>query len=89
MRRKTYFGYCTHIYAVTYLQSTILCSHDALLIRAFGHNNNVSLRHDLPKTVADNVDDHFLPAVFTSRLAAITLRQISNVLHDALHNRCR
>ena len=30
-------------------------------------------------------DDHFLPTVFTPRLAVIALTQISSVLHDAMH----
>ena len=43
----------------------------------------------IPRTVADNVDDRFLPAVLTLRLATITHRQIGNVFHDALHERCK
>jgi len=54
-------------------------SHDALLTRAYG----------LPATVAHDVDDHFLPAVLTPRLATIVLTQIGDVLHDALHRPCK
>lgn len=34
--------------------------HDAFMIRAFGRTDAVSLRYDLPKTVAGNVEDHLL-----------------------------
>jgi len=61
-------------------------SHDAFLIRAYGSNNTESSRVDLLTTVADDVDDHFLPAVLTSRLVGIVPTQIGNVLHDALHS---
>ena len=43
----------------------------------------------IPKTVADNVDDRFLPAVLTLRLATITHRQVRDVFHNALHDRCK
>ena len=62
---------------------------DALLIRTYGRNNTKSSRVDLPTTVADDVDDHFLPAVFTPRLAGIVITQIGNVLHDSLHTPCK
>jgi len=78
MRRETDLGYCTHIYAP--LQAPVDdISHDALLIHAYG----------LLMTVADDVDDHFLLAVLTLRLAAIMLTQIGNVIHDALHSPCK
>ena len=63
-------------------------SHDALLKRASGHNNTKRVRVGLPPTVADDVNDQ-LPADLTSRLAAIVLIQVGNILHDALHSRCK
>src|SRR5207302_7138589 len=63
-------------------------SHDALPIHASGRNNVERSRVELPTTVADDVNDHLLPAVLTSRLAAIVLTQIANILHDALHSPC-
>jgi hypothetical protein len=62
---------------------------DARLIRAHGLNNTENLRVDLPKTIADDVVDHFLPAVLTPRFPAIVLTRIGNVLHDALHSPCK
>ena len=62
-------------------------SHDALLMGASGRNNTGSSRIDLPTTVADDVNDH-LPVVFTSRLGAIVLTQLSNIFHDAQHGPC-
>ena len=44
---------------------------------------------DIPKTVADNVDDYFLTALLTLRLAAITHRLIGNIFHDTPHDRCK
>ena len=41
-------------------------SHDALQIRASGRNNADRWRVDLPTTVADDVNDHLLPAVPSS-----------------------
>ena len=64
-------------------------SYDALLIRAYGSSNIQSSRVDLPTTVADDVDDDFLPTVFTPRLATIVFTQICNVLHDAVHSPCQ
>ena len=63
-------------------------SHNALLARVFGRKNTESSRADLPTTVADDVDEHFLPAVLTPRLAATMPTQIGNVLHAALHIPC-
>jgi hypothetical protein len=59
---------------------------DAHLIRAHGLNNTENSRADLPRTIADDVVDHFLPAVLTPRFAAIVLTRIGNVLYDALHS---
>ena len=53
-------------------------SYDLLLIRAYDRNNTESSRVDLPTSIADGVDDSSLPATFTP--------QMSNVLHDALHD---
>ena len=58
---------------------------NAFLIRAYGCDNAKCTRIDLLATVADDADHHFLPTVFTPRLAAIPLTQIRNVLHDAMH----
>jgi len=63
--------------------------HDTLLIRAFVRNNTENLRVDLPTTVADDVDDQFLPAALTPRLAAIMLTQRGQVLHAALRSPCK
>jgi len=52
---------------------------NALMIRAYS----------LPTTVADDVDDHFLPTILTLRLAVIMLTQTGNVSHDALHSPCK
>jgi len=40
-------------------------SHDTPLISSFGRNDTESSRADLPITIADDVGDHFLPAVLT------------------------
>jgi len=58
---------------------------NAFLIRAYGCDGVKHTRVDLLPTVANDTDHHFLPTVFTPRLAAIPLTQKSNVLHDAMH----
>ena len=62
---------------------------DAHLIRAHGLNNTEKWRVDPPKTIVDDVVSYFLPAILTSRFAAIVLTRIGNVLHDARHNPCK
>ena len=62
--------------------------HDALLKHASGRNNTKRVRVGLPPTVADDVNDQ-RPADLTSRLAAIVLTQVGNIIHDALHSRCK
>ena len=62
--------------------------YDVPLIRAYGRNNADSSRVYLPTTIADDVEDNFLPAVLTScRVAIVT--QMGNAFHDALHNPCK
>lgn len=63
-------------------------SYDVPLIRAYGRNKPESSRVDLPTAIADDVDDNFLPAILTSRLAAI-VTHMGNVFHDTLHNPCK
>ena len=62
--------------------------YDVPLIRAYGRNYADSSRVHLPTTIADDVEDSFLPAVLTSRLVAI-VTQMGNIFHDALHNPCK
>ena len=61
---------------------------DALLIGAYCRNNAQGSRVDLLTAIADDADDHFLPALLAPGLTAITLAQISNVLHNAVHRPC-
>ena len=63
-------------------------SHDVPPIRAYGRNNTENLRVYLPTTIADDVGDNFLPAVLTSRLAAIVTR-MGQILDDAPHDPCK
>jgi hypothetical protein len=63
-------------------------SYDVSLIRAYGRNNTESSRVAPTTTIADDVDDNFLPAICTSRLAAI-VTQMGNVFHDGRRNPCK
>jgi hypothetical protein len=47
--------------------------HFLLLIRAYDRNNVENSRVDILTTVADDADDHFLPAILIPGLAAIVL----------------
>ena len=72
---KTCVGRRTLGNALIYMRRHRLPVHDisqyALMIRAYGRNNTESSRVDLPTTVADDVDDDFLPTALTPRLAEI------------------
>ena len=63
-------------------------SHDVPPIRAYGRNNTENSRVDLLATIADDVDNNLLPAVLTSRLAAI-VTQMGHIFYDAPHNPCK
>ena len=84
--RETYSGHCTHMSTATGFPSTIC--HDVPQIRAYGRNNTENSRVDLPTTIADDVDDNFLLAVLTSRLATI-VTQMGHIFNDAPHNPCK
>ena len=49
-----------------------------------GDNDAEGARVDLLTTITNNADDDLLPALPTPGLAAITLAQISDVLHDTV-----
>jgi hypothetical protein len=60
-------------------------SRDTLLIRAHSGNDTEGSRVDLLATITNDADNDFLPTISTPGLAAITLAQIGDILHDAVH----